>query len=554
MKDLIFGLLGGTAILMYGVDKMGDGLEKASGNMMRKIISVLTGNVFSAFLVGTFLTALVQSSTAITVLTVGFVNAGLMKLPQAVGIIYGANIGTTITAQLMAFSFKFKLTEVALPIVGIGFGVAYFCKNETIKNIGNAVMGFGLMFLGLKILNGGIPYIQQSEQLKYFFENYASIAIVGIMLGGLTTALVHSSSATVGLVLVLGQAGLIDLRTAILIMLGDNIGTCITAQLASLTGNINARRTAWAHTLYNLIGVIIAGILINPFISLIQFITLNMNNTTDIGIQIANSHTLFNLVSAMIFLPLNKKYVKFLETVIKERKHKEKKNELLNQLLLDTPVAAIKATLTQIKEAAVVGKDMIVIAMNALISNDYTKLDKIQKLEENLNKYQKDITSYIIELTKKPLESKESQMCSELINCINNIERVGDHTMDYKEHIELKITKNLSFSETSLEELNTISDVVIHMYDITIKNLTAYDMEKYKEVEELEDKVDELCKKMSDNHLVRLKNGECDVDAGVIFIDILNHFERMADHLYHINQIIEENLSALTEDNNEESA
>ncbi len=554
MKDLIFGLLGGTAILMYGVDKMGDGLEKASGNMMKKIISVLTGNVFSAFLVGTFLTALVQSSTAITVLTVGFVNAGLMKLPQAVGIIYGANIGTTITAQLMAFSFKFKLTEIALPIVGIGFGVAYFCKNETIKNIGNAVMGFGLMFLGLKILNGGIPYIQQSEQLKYFFENYASIAVVGILLGGLTTALVHSSSATVGLVLVLGQAGLIDLRTAILIMLGDNIGTCITAQLASLTGNINARRTAWAHTLYNLIGVIIAGILINPFISLIQFITLNMNNTTDIGIQIANSHTLFNLVSAMIFLPLNKKYVKFLETVIKERKHKEKKNELLNQLLLDTPVAAIKATLTQIKEAAVVGKDMIVIAMNALISNDYTKLDKIQKLEENLNKYQKDITSYIIELTKKPLESKESKMCSELINCINNIERVGDHTMDYKEHIELKITKNLSFSETSLEELSTISDVVIRMYDITIKNLTAYDMEKYKEVEELEDKVDELCKKMSDNHLVRLKNGECDVDAGVIFIDILNHFERMADHLYHINQIIEENLSALTEDNNEESA
>lgn len=554
MKDLIFGLLGGTAILMYGVDKMGDGLEKASGNMMKKIISVLTGNVFSAFLVGTFLTALVQSSTAITVLTVGFVNAGLMKLPQAVGIIYGANIGTTITAQLMAFSFKFKLTEIALPIVGIGFGVAYFCKNETIKNIGNAVMGFGLMFLGLKILNGGIPYIQQSEQLKYFFENYASIAIVGILLGGLTTALVHSSSATVGLVLVLGQAGLIDLRTAILIMLGDNIGTCITAQLASLTGNINARRTAWAHTLYNLIGVIIAGILINPFISLIQFITLNMNNTTDIGIQIANSHTLFNLVSAMIFLPLNKKYVKFLETVIKERKHKEKKNELLNQLLLDTPVAAIKATLTQIKEAAVVGKDMIVIAMNALISNDYTKLDKIQKLEENLNKYQKDITSYIIELTKKPLESKESKMCSELINCINNIERVGDHTMDYKEHIELKITKNLSFSDTSLEELSTISDVVIHMYDITIRNLTAYDMEKYKEVEELEDKVDELCKKMSDNHLARLKNGECDVDAGVIFIDILNHFERMADHLYHINQIIEENLSALTEDNNEESA
>lgn len=237
MKELIFGLIGGTALLMYGVDMMGEGLEKASGEMMKKMLSVLTGRVWSAFLVGTFLTALVQSSTAITVLTVGFVNAGLMKLPQAIGIIYGANIGTTITAQLMAFSFNFKLTEIALPVLGIGFGISNFAKNKTIKNLGNAFMGFGMMFLGLKILNQGIPFMKENAILRFFFENYASIPIIGIILGLIATALVHSSAATVGLVIVLGQAGLIDLKSAVCIMIGDNIGTCITAQLAAWPPN-----------------------------------------------------------------------------------------------------------------------------------------------------------------------------------------------------------------------------------------------------------------------------------------------------------------------------
>ena len=258
MKELVFGLIGGTALLMYGVEKMGNGLEKASGEMMRKILTVLTGRVWSAFLVGTFLTALVQSSTAITVLTVGFVNAGLMKLPQAIGVIYGANIGTTITAQLMAFSFHFKLTDIALPVLGIGFAVSFLPKNRTVRNVGDAIMGFGMMFLGLKILNSGVPFMQSDPTLRSFFLNYASIPIVAILLGIVATAAVHSSAATVGLVMVLGQAGLLDLRAAICIMFGDNIGTCITAQLASVQGNIHARRTAWAHTLYNVIGVLMA--------------------------------------------------------------------------------------------------------------------------------------------------------------------------------------------------------------------------------------------------------------------------------------------------------
>ena len=188
MKELIFGLIGGTALLMYGVDKMGTGLQKASGNLIKKMISFFTNNVFSSFLSGVFLTALVQSSTAITVLTVGFVNAGLMKLPQAIGIIYGANIGTTITAQLMALSFNFKLTELALPVIGVGFAITIFSKNKAIKHAGDALMGFGLMFLGLGILNSGIPFMKENETLRYFFEFYASNPIIGILMGMFATA------------------------------------------------------------------------------------------------------------------------------------------------------------------------------------------------------------------------------------------------------------------------------------------------------------------------------------------------------------------------------
>lgn len=316
MLDFLLGLLGGTALLMYGVEKMSHGLEKASGSFMRKILSVLTQRVWMAFLVGIVITALVQSSTAITVITVGFVDAGLMNLSQAIGIIFGANIGTTVTAQLMAFSFMVDLTKLGMFTIALGFIISNFGRKEVVNQLGSAIMGFGMMFLGLKILNAGIPYIQNNAIMSYFFKSYASIPLVGILLGALATAAVHSSSATVGMVLVLGNSGLLDLKTAVCIMLGDNIGTCITAQMASLTGNLNARRTAWAHTLYNLIGVIIALILLNPFLKAVEFITLKFSGSQDLALQIANSHTLFNLFSAVIFLPLHKQYVKFIQAII----------------------------------------------------------------------------------------------------------------------------------------------------------------------------------------------------------------------------------------------
>lgn len=545
MKELIFGLIGGTALLMYGVDKMGEGLEKASGNLIRKMISFFTNNVFSAFFSGIFLTALVQSSTAITVLTVGFVNAGLMKLPQAIGIIYGANIGTTVTAQLMALSFNFKLTEIALPVIGVGFAITVFAKRKSIKHAGEALMGFGLMFLGLGILNSGIPYMKENETLRYFFEFYASNPIIGILLGMFATAMVHSSAATVGLVMVLGQAGLIDLQTAICILLGDNIGTTITAQLASLKGNINARRTAWAHTIFNLTGVIIIALILPFFVTFVVFISAKVTPNAGLETQIANSHTLFNLVFAIFFLTINKYFVIFLETFIKGKKGAYESGAIyLDKLLLETPAAAFKASLAEITRGVEITQDMVKMTMEGLYKNDAEILEKVYKNEEIVNQLQKDITTYMVDLGKGVLSEGESIMVPAMINSINNIERTGDHTMDILKLIETKIERNLIFSETAIEELRALANLVDDMHN-KLLSLLKLDSKDISEIQKMEDRVDALHREFSDNHINRLEQGNCSVESGVVFLDMVSHFERIADRIYKVSLATKDELQGL---------
>ena len=542
MEELIFGVIGGTALLMYGVDMMGKGLEKASGDTMKKILTVLTGKVWSAFLVGVFLTAIVQSSTAITVLTVGFVNSGLMNLPQAIGIIYGANIGTTITAQLMAFSFNFKLTDIALPVLGIGFGIAQFAKNKTLKNIGQALMGFGMMFLGLKILNNGVPFMQESESLKYFFTHYASNPIIAILLGAFVTAIVHSSAATVGIVMVLAQAGLLDLQSAICVILGDNIGTCLTAQLASMTGNINARRTAWAHTFYNLFGVVLAGILLPVFVKMVTSLTYHFQPKADISAYIANAHTLFNSINALIFLPLTKYYVEFLNKVIKPKDDSHTKEVYLDKLLLDTPVAALQASRSEIIRGAEIAKKMILDVMNLLYTEDTKKIALISDKEVTINQMQKDITKYIVEISKRPLTESQSIMVPAMISSINNIERIADHVIDVTDRCKSKIERNLKFTDNAVDELKKIEDIVIEMFDNAIIAVGDRNKDSIERVVELEDEIDDLSKKFQDNHIKRLDDGTCNIDSGVIYIDIISHLERIADHIYKITMLAKDEL------------
>lgn len=542
MEELIFGFIGGTALLMYGVDKMGDGIEKASGDTIKKAIEALTGNVIGAFLVGIVVTAIVQSSTAVTVLTVGFVNSGLMKLPQAVGIIYGANIGTTVIAQLMAFSFKFKLTDIALPILGIGFAIQRISKNNKIKNIGQALMGFGMMFLGLKILNSGVPYMQESEKMKYFFSHYASNPFIGIVLGAFATAVVHSSAATIGLVMVLSSAGLLDLQSSIYIILGSNLGTCFTAQVASLSGNINARRTAWAHTLYNTVGVILSLLTLPFFMKIVEFVTNYFHEDADISVYIANSHTLFNTLNALLFLPLTKYYVKFLEKFVRPRGEKTiDKKVRLDKLLLDTPVIALDASKKEILRSTEIVKEMLSNAMDMLYEEKIENKGIVEDFEIEVNRIQKDLTKYIIELSEKELSDEQSKMVPALISAVNNIERAGDRVIEITGIFEKKYNEELTFSDEAISEIKELNCLVNKMFDIAMETLSE-DFNRTSSIYKLEDKVDFLSKKYQNTYVERIDRGLCTVDSAVLFIEILGYLERIADHLYKITLLGKDEL------------
>ena len=539
MQDLIFGLIGGTALLMYGIEMMGSGLEKVSGPIMKKILEVFTGNVLKSTLAGILITALVQSSTAVTVLTVGFVNAGLMKFSQAVGIIYGANIGTTVTAQLMALSFKFKLTDIALPVIGIGFAVMCFAKKDHWKNLGSALMGFGLMFYGLKILNAGAPYMQSSESLKYFFVHYASIPIVGLLLGIVATALVHSSAATVALVMVLGTSGLIDFPTAIYLTLGDNIGTCITAQIASSQGNINAKRTAWAHTLYNLGGVLLVLFIVPQFAHLVEWITSLYYKGAAIDVLIANTHTIFNVASAVVFLPFTKYFVRAVERLVKQDKGQEQDDEdddskFMDKLLLNTPIAAVNAVKKAIYSSVIRSREMFLKAMDFIYTDNMDSFKKVLQQEEKLNTTQKNLTDYTIELSKGNLSGIQAPLIPALIVCMNHIERTGDYAKDLVEIAQIKTNAHLGFSDMALTGLKELENMVVHMYDLLAEVIDEPDkfQNNHKKIKDLENEVDIKARELLDGHVDRLKQGQCSVDAGVYFMDLVNFLERISDHIY----------------------
>lgn len=538
MRDFIFGIVGGTAMLMYGVDMMGEGLERLSGNMMKKVLQKITGKLWKAFFVGIFLTALVQSSTAISILSVGFVNSGILELSQAIGIIYGANIGTTITAQLFALSFSFKLTTIALPIIAIGFSLKVFSKKIRFQNIGHAIMGIGFMLYGLTLLNSGIPYMEQNETIRYFFETYASNMFIGILLGIVTTALVHSSAATVGIVMLLGNSGLITLTSAIAIMFGDNIGTSVSALLASFKGNTNAKRTAWGHALHNIIGVLIFLPFVPWFTQFITYFTSRLQGSTDIQLQIANSHTLFNIMVALIFLPLNNYFVKLLMFIVKDKKTEgEYEVVYIDNLLLDTPAAAIEASIKEIQRAMQTNTDMLGLSISSVIQNNVTYQELIMKREEFICKLQKDLTNYMVELSRRPLSIADSVVLPGIIKCANYLERIADHTTIIMKLQENRFNKELYFTSAALKEIDELHRELSEMSTMSSANIDEFDESVHAKVKETEAKIDFLTARFTGEHVKRLENGECTIEASLVYLDMITAMERISNYLYKISRL-----------------
>lgn len=523
MRDFAFGLLGGTALLIFGMSMLGDGLKRCAGNTMKKILGALTGDTYRAIAVSAALTALVQSSSATTVLTVGFVNAGLMTLSQAVGVIYGANIGTTMTAQLIAF----KITDYALLMVAVGFVVRLSGRTERLSNLGSAILGFGLMFIGLKTLNAGVLYVEKQPIFRQALLELGHMPVMATLIGVVATMLVQASSAIIAIAMVLAGAGLMDLTSAICIMLGTNIGTSITAQIASIGTSANARRVAWAHTFFNLIGVVLT------FTILPVFVRLAAATSVDPSRQIANGHTMFNVANTIVFLPFTASFVRLLERLV-GRGDKEETPTHLDDRLLRTPAAALSACRQQLAQCSGLVLEMLDNAFKLVVSYDTRVAARFNEQEDALNRHQKDITRYLMSLTRYRLSQLESRQASYLLQATNSLERIGDHLEEITRLAQRKDQEGAAFSSTAVAELSALKRIVRRLLTDLPAVIDGSASDVSRDVDDLFYTVEAL----RQNHISRLREGTCSVDAGVIFFDVINHAEAIADLVRDIESVL----------------
>ena len=535
VKEIIFGLVGGLGLFIYGIWEMSEGLHKAAGERMRRVLHNLTGSTFRGILVGTGVTVLIQSSSATTVMLVGFVNAGLMTLVQALGVIFGSNIGTTITAQLIAF----QLTDYALPIIGLGMLVKFLAKRKTHQYIGDFMLGFGILFLGLKISTEVVRPLGQYPLFNEILVSFSRNPLLGVLAGAVVTGILQASGVTIGMVLALAMANLIDLRAAIGLVFGCNIGTCVTALIASVGTSISAKRVALAHILFNVIGVAI----FLPFLNLFQ--SLVMHTSSQLPRQIANAHTLFNVINTFIFLPFTRLYASILTKVIKGKEEEEEIEYLpkyLERHLLNTPPIALDAAVKETIRTLGLTQRMVGSAMKGFFNNDAKSLEKVTKGEEAVDSLRTAITDYLVELMQRELSLEESRKIPPLIHAINDVERIGDHAENLRDLAEQKIDGKLPFSDIAIEELKKMYDDINGMINCSLNALKLNDVNEARLVLERECQVNASRDSLKENHVKRLEQRQCNVLSGVVFLDTISNLEKIGDHLNNVAQAVIEGL------------
>jgi phosphate:Na+ symporter len=534
IKEVIFGIVGGLGLFIYGIWEMSEGLHKASGERMRKILHGLTGSPLRGVLVGVGITSIIQSSSATTVMVVGFVNAGLMSLIQALGVIFGANIGTTVTAQLIAF----KLTDYALPIIGVGMLTILLAKKKTHKYIGEFLLGFGILFLGLNILTTVVKPLGQYPAFNNVLVSFSVNPILGILAGAVVTGILQSSSVTTGMVLGLAMANLIDLRAALPLILGCNIGTCVTALIASVGTGISAKRAAVAHIMFNVIGVVI----FFPFLSIFENLVSHTSGL--LARQIANAHTLFNVINTIIFLPFAHIYANLLTKLVKGKEEEEVEYlpKYLERHLLNTPPIAIDAAIKEIIRALGITQKMVGSAMDSFFRDDSKPLERVTRGEEAVDSLREAITNYLVEIMQQELSQGESKKIPPLIHAINDVERIGDHAENLRDLAQQKIDNRMPFSDMAIDELKKMYEDIDRMIKCSIGALQTNSVDEAKLVLEQECQINILRDRMKDNHVRRLEQGQCKVLSGVVFLDIISNFEKIGDHLNNVAQAVIEGL------------
>lgn len=523
----IIAMLGGLALFLYGMKIMGDGLELVAGSQMQKILEKLTTNRFLGMLVGLVVTAVIQSSSATTVMVVGFVNAGLMNLSQAIGVIMGANIGTTVTGQLIALN----ISAIAPLIAFIGIILILFSKKQKTNYIGQVLIGLGILFIGMNTMSNAMKPLAEVEEFTNLMTNFSN-PLFGVLAGTIVTCVIQSSSASVGILQAMASQGLIGIGGAMYVVFGQNIGTCITAMIASVGGNKNSKRAALSHVLFNLIGSIIF-VLISFALPLSEWIEkLSPNDTVQ---QIANLHTIFNISTTLLLLPFGGFIGQLALQIIKgeDKVDEQKRLEFLgNCNFLDASVAMInlEAELTRMSNFT---KNNFILSMENIEKPNQEDISRVYYQEEIIDFLNKEIKKGIIKTNTLSLSKQSTITLNRLLVICSNLERIGDHSVNIVEHAQLFIEHNLSLSDAGFDEIQLLRQTILDMFQlVSNRNLTP--AEKKEKVYFLEDKVDNYTEQFKKKHIERMTNGECNIESGIVYDEILTDLERVADHLMNI--------------------
>ena len=529
----ILSMAGGLGLFLFGIRTMGDGLENAAGAKLKRMLEVLTGNRFLAVLVGFVVTAIIQSSTATTVMVVGFVNAGMMSLAQAVGVIMGANIGTTVTSLLIALNFS----SVAAASVLVGVILMLASKKTVVKNLGAIFTGFGLLFLGIDMMSDSMAPLRESAGFMNFIVTVSESPLrplFGIILGIVMTAVLQSSSASVGVLQTLAMQGLVPLKFSVFVLFGQNIGTCLTALFSTVGAKKNSKRAAVIHLLFNLIGtgIFILIALLTPYVEWIEKLS------PDPMAQIAISHIVFNIVSTVVMFPFAKALVKLSCLLVpgKDDSESEMHCKFIDDRLLNTPPFAVMQVSKEVARMAKLARDNFETSAHALINRSDKDLDKVMENEEIINYLNHHITSYLVKLNALDITDSDSDYIARVFHAINDIERVGDHAINLAEAAQHNIGEGLKFSDPAREELNQLCGSVVTLLE---RSMAAFDNQSLsddeaKELSDLEEHIDDLTLECQDSHIFRLNRKECNTEAGMLYLNTITDFERVGDHAINI--------------------
>lgn len=520
-------LLGGLSLFLYGILQMSSGLEKAVGPRLRSIFEKLNSSPFRGLFIGTLVTAIVQSSSAVTVLTVTFVNAGLLTLEGALGIIFGANIGTTITAQLVAF----KLTSVAPYFLFIGFLALFFGRRKYVRNVGEAILGFGMIFMGLSLMESSLQTLRSWTPFHNAMITMGKYPILGILTGAGITGIIQSSSVTTSIVVALAAKGAIDLSSAVPIILGANIGTCVTALIASIGTNISAKRTALAHLFFNVIGVV----LIFPFLNLFEKVV--SITSSDVARQVANAHTLFNVIWAFIWIFFTKQYAGIIRKILpgEERVYKREASFLKPQLL-DTPSAALEAAKNELVRMAEIVEDMYNLTMDALFKNSTQNYKDVLTMEDITDGLKASLINYLTQLSTDSLSEGEAKELNAILRAVDDVERIADHLTNVMEKVEVKNSERVEFTEFAWNDLSELRELIYENIRDSFSMIKDSNVSYLDEVLIREERIDYKVRQSKENHIERIKKGICNPIAGIIFSDLLIDLERISDHCVNIAQ------------------